>query len=172
MNKCEYCGRENEAEALYCSGCGTPLVSEELLPPRKKSKIAAGILAFIFGPLGLLYLGGEGFMVIIFLLGLGIFVAPILYYVLIATKIGLLFNLLARVVCVMWAVNAVERRNANPDDPPDTLTLLNEAAQLENTDIAQAIAKYEEVISMYPESRASAEAARNIQTLNKAKKQP
>jgi hypothetical protein len=52
MRECEYCGLKNASDALYCSGCGTPLVAEELLsahkPPKKPNFIDA-MLASIFG---------------------------------------------------------------------------------------------------------------------------
>ena len=50
----------------------------------------------------------------------------------------------------------------------DAQSLLNVAARLESIDRAQAIAKYREVLALFPETSASAEAERNIQILRKS----
>jgi hypothetical protein len=50
---------------------------------------------------------------------------------------------------------------------PDPASLLNAAAQLEGTDRVRAIAIYEDIVRFFPNTPASREAARNIQTLKK-----
>jgi hypothetical protein len=169
MKKCDYCGRENGAEALYCTGCGTPVVPEDQLPqpePRKKSRFIAVILPLIFGPLGLLYLGGEGFIVIMFIVGVFFLTLPFIAAVQ-AVHGGVWIAIFGRIGCAVYAFNALSERDVSPDDLPDANTMLNEAARLENSDIGLAIAKYEEVIEMFPDTSASAEAERNIETLER-----
>jgi hypothetical protein len=168
MNKCGYCGHENTAEAVHCSDCGTLLVEEQTTSESecpKKSKTVAVILALIFGPIGLLYLGLEGLMVVIFVVGIAFFALPLLVS---ATNqfhgVGLLISLLGRAASAWWALTVVERRNSDPD-APDAGVLLDEAAKLENVDFAQAIAKYEELIAKYPDSSASAMAKSCLQTI-------
>ena len=172
MNKCAYCGNDNPAEAVNCSSCGSLLVVEQTSAEterRKKSKATAVILALIFGPLGLLYLGGEGLMAVIFFVGIGFFALPLLLAAVHEIHgFGLLFGLVGRVVCVWWALKVLERRDADPD-ALDADTLLNEAAKLENIDVTQAIASYEVIIKMFPDTSASAEARRNSQTLRSHK---
>ncbi len=133
--------------------------------PRKKSKAVAVILALIFGPLGLLYLGMEGLVAVLFVFGIGLFILPFLiggiHHV---GGLGWLVSAVARLACAWWAMNAVDSRNARPD-APDVGGLLDEAARLENVDFAQAIAKYEELIEKYPESTASGVARNCLRTL-------
>jgi len=165
MVKCGYCGRENEDETQQCLGCGSGLAFREETPERrKKSKIVASILAFIFGPLGLLYLGIEGLMVMLFVAGVGFFVAPM-----VLGKIsGLTISFFGRVACVIYAINAIDKEGVNKTPRDEAIEELNEAARLENVDCHQAIAKYEEIKAKLPNSAASEEAERAIKSLTKA----
>jgi hypothetical protein len=171
MKKCSYCGQANADGQTHCSGCGNPSPETEALEAsqkesqeKKKSKTLAVILAVIFGPLGLLYLGGEGLIIILFVFGIGVFVFPLL----VKAKVGLLVSLLVRLVCAVYAANAVDNRNGTNGEQEEALGLLNEAARLENKDMVKAIAKYQEVVAKFPDSRASTEAQRNIETLQGA----
>ena len=168
MTACDYCGQKIATGVVYCPGCGTQLV--ELAPApesgeRQKSKASAVILALIFGPLGLLYLGMEGMMVILFVLGISVFLFPIILLPLHNNGLGLLFTLLVRVACVWWALNIIDHRNNESISDPDAETLLNQATKLENVDFDQAIAKYEEVIEKYPSTSASKVAKTCVNTL-------
>jgi hypothetical protein len=137
--------------------------------PQKKSKAVAVILAAIFGPLGLLYLGGEGLMVVLCVVGVGFFVLPLIMG---ATQVingfGLLISLLGRALSIWWAVKAVERQNLDAGASEANVeadALLDEAVKLENVDMAQAIVKYEELIATYPSSSASDSARNCLKTI-------
>ena len=56
-------------------------------------------------------------------------------------------------------------RGLRPSRSDDAVQLLDRAARLESVDRTQAVAAYEEIIRLFPETRASDEARRNIQTL-------
>jgi hypothetical protein len=136
---------------------------------RKKSKTVAAILAIIFGPLGLLYLGMEGLVVVLVLIGISIFMFPVIILILHNKGLYLLYALLVRAGCVWWALNVIDRRNNENQSEPDAETLLNEATKLENVDFDRAIVKYEEVIEKYPNTPASKIAATCLNTLKSNK---
>jgi membrane protein implicated in regulation of membrane protease activity len=165
MAKCDYCGQEQAAEEGHCSGCGKSFVAEHESPLSKKSKAIAVILAAIFGPLGLLYLGTEGAIALLLAVGITIFVLPVLLPAIHMTGLGLLISLLARVACVWWALAVIDRDKIGNDNESNAQALLDEAVKLESIDFGHAVAKYEEVIRNYPESRASTAAKNCIDTL-------
>jgi hypothetical protein len=165
---CGHCGRENVDEAINCFNCGTVLNTPETVnesEPTKKSKAVAVTLALIFGPLGLLYLGIEGFMVVLAVVGLGFFLLPLIAIAVHGTGIGLLISLLARVAAAWWAIKAVDRRNNFDSDGSEANDLLDEATKLESVDLALAIAKYEELVSLHPGTRPAIIAANCLKTL-------
>lgn len=171
MRICDYCGRHNPDTATHCSGCGTALVPEAAPEPRvrRKSKAVAVILAAIFGPLGLLYLGMEGLMAVFFVVGIIFFALPLItnaaHFV---NGFGLLISLLGRALCVWWAVKTVARQNSGSgaaDANDEAGALLDQAVKLEGVDMAQAITKYEELIAKYPGSSASTSARNCLNTI-------
>jgi hypothetical protein len=143
------------------------LVPESRAP--KKSKAVAVILAAIFGPLGLLYLGMEGLMVVILVIGIGFFALPLVMGA--AHQVngfGLLISLLGRALSVWWAVKTVARQNLDSgasDASAEADALLDQAVKLEGVDMAQAVTKYEELIANYPGSSASRSARNCLNTI-------
>jgi len=165
MFKCDYCGQEYSGEASQCPSCGKSFAEEPVSPPPPKSKTIAVVLAVIFGPLGLLYLGVEGLVVYLFVIGISIFVLPVVAYGVHMQGLGLLIIILARVASVSWVLHALARREPGHAEEFEAEQLLDEAIKLENVDYGQAIAKYEEVIQGYPGSAASKSAQTCIATL-------
>ena len=62
--KCEQCGHELADTDKFCPNCGAQIIDEEetvevLRPTNRKSRLAAGLLAFFLGSLGIhnFYLG-------------------------------------------------------------------------------------------------------------------
>lgn len=131
----------------------------------KKSKGVAVVSALVFGPLGLLYLGLEGMMLTLFIVGAGLFVLPFLMPLIHQTNFGLLVSLLVRAGCAAWAIKAVDQRNGRLADAPDAENLLDEATRLESIDLAQALAKYKEVVDKFPDSRSAKVAKSCIETM-------
>ena len=169
MGKCRYCGRDMADDQAHCSDCGTPTPETEASAAKpKKSKPWAIGFALVFGPLGLLYLGFEGFFVIAFVFGLTLFLLPLL----IVLKAGIWVNIFARIGCAAYAAQAVDERNGTKSIQAEANEYLNEAAELENNDMDAAIAKYEEVIRRFPDTSAGKEAERNIETIQKNRAQP
>ena len=158
---CRYCGHTNPTAVSVCPGCGSPLGNPaptiEDSAPKKKSKLLAVILAVTLGPLGLFYASISGGAIMIV-------VAFVLY---IATRGGWWFIIGGRIICVVWAVGVLYEEDQEPNSKRDSKRFLNEAASLESVDRARAIEAYEKVIRLYPGTRASREAERNIQTLSK-----
>jgi hypothetical protein len=109
------------------------------------------------GPLGLFYASISGGAIMIV-------VAFALYFL---TRGGWWFVIGGRIICVVWAIGVLYEEDQEPNSRRDSKRLLNEAASLESVDRARAIEVYEQVIKLYPGTRASREAERNIQTLNK-----
>jgi hypothetical protein len=157
---CSYCGRANPEQLPACPGCGTPLRIETARPEparKGKSKGLAVLLALLVGPLGLCYASVS--------FGLGMFLVAVPAYLI--TGGGLWFAIGIRVICVFLALMALRETEAGTKPSLAAVRLLNEAAQLENTDRAGAITAYEEIVRQFPGTSASAEAARNIEVLNR-----
>lgn len=153
----------------------------------------AVILVLIFGPVGLWFLGVEEVMAVIFVAGVGYFAPPLFlikasfYYH--PNGIGGLVSLLARALCVWWALKVVTRQNSassvsdqnSESGVSDTAAgaadalleadaLLKQAVKLEDVDMAQAISKYEELIAKYPGCRASTSARICLATIKSHQK--
>jgi len=78
---------------------------------------------------------------------------------------GLWFIIVTRIVCVAWAHHALRKQRASARPATDAASLLEEAARLEDVDRSKAIAAYHEIVTLFPNTAAGREAARNIQTL-------
>jgi hypothetical protein len=81
------------------------------------------------------------------------------------SALGLLISLLARAACVWGAVSVLDPDRTGNDNESDAQALLDEAVKLESFDFGQAVAKCEEVIKLYPNSRASTGAKNCVDTL-------
>jgi len=159
---CAYCGHENLKESPACAGCGTPLVNDASSSintnPKRKSKYLAVILALIFGPLGLLYVRAWWPAFIMMLIGASF---------LLTHTGGIWIPIGARIIAAAWAYAAVTEQAEDPNVSRDSARMLGEAAHLESVDISKSVAAYEEIIQLFPGTPASAEAARNIETLKR-----
>jgi hypothetical protein len=161
---CSWCGKQNSQRLPSCAGCGTRLVAEtEPEPnldesPKPKSRVLAICLTLLFGPLGLIYVQAWGTMIVMILV-----VAPFI----ITHRGGLWITLGARFVCAAFAYSLVKETSPEPNAARDATRLLTAAARLEGENREQAISAYEEIIRLYPNTRASKEAAGNIETLKR-----
>lgn len=157
---CDWCGKANAERLPKCAGCGTRLVSEPPPPPRAqkgKDRTTAVYLAFIFGPLGLIYIRAWGIIVVLMLIR-GYFFAT--------HSLNLWAAIGIRFASAGFAYGLFDKDTVSAEDIDSKATeLLDAAARLENVDRAQAIAAYREIVRLYPNTNAGAEAARNIQTL-------
>jgi uncharacterized Zn finger protein (UPF0148 family) len=124
-NFCPSCGSDTHNEAVICIKCGTGLVQSQPQPAspapptvqnyssrppnspnvvivgKQKSTGTAFILAFLFGPFGLLYASVTGGVIMIFVGILLFFLIPI---------IG---GLISWIICMIWAVTAAGEANRN-----------------------------------------------------------
>lgn len=153
---CDYCGRENPDRLPRCPVCNTLLVVSPPPIPKPKSKVLAVCLAFIFGPIGLLYVRAWGTMVVTILVGS-------LFYI--TRTRNLWVALIISVFCAFRAYYALADQDNLPNPELETSRLLDAAARLESVDRAKAVVAYEEIVRLYPDTSASREATRNIQTL-------
>jgi hypothetical protein len=157
---CDWCGQENTARLSQCAGCGSRLVSEPpAAPPERrkgKDRLTAVCLALIFGPLGLIYINAWGTVVVLVLVR-GYFMATHTFSF--WSIIGI------RLVSGAFAYGLFDRRRDTKDISSEAAALLEAAARLESVDREKAIAAYREVVRLYPNTDASSEATRNIQTL-------
>jgi len=124
-----------------------------------KSKFVGVFLALIFGPLGLFYSTVSGALIMI------VMAVPI-YLI---TRGDWWFSIGGRLVCAVWAYAALYEEDGAPNPGRDSARLLNQAAALEKNDVPQAVSGYEEIIRLFPDTAASQEAARNIQSLTRRK---
>jgi len=158
---CSWCGRENKDRLSHCTGCGTRLVSEpppEVAESKGPRKALAVCLALAFGPLGLLYVKAWETAFVMILIA-----AP---FVITHTG-GLWITIGGRIICATLAYSLAVEGDEAPNLRRDTARLLDEAARLESIDRVKAIAAYEEIVRMYPNTSASKEAARNIETMQR-----
>jgi len=124
--------------------------------PKRKSKVLAVSLALVSGPLGLLYLSDLGAALVIIVVA-----APF-----IITHTGSLWVTLgSHILCAARAYSRIIDQDEAPNSGRDSRRLLDEAARLETVDREKAIAAYEELVRLYPDTAAGREAVRNIQTL-------
>jgi hypothetical protein len=162
---CSWCGRENSQRLPSCAGCGTRLVAETQPEPgldespQPKSRVLAVCLALLFGPLGLIYVQAWGTMLVMILV-----FAPFI----ITHRGGLWITLGARLICAAFAYTLVKENSAEPNAARDATRLLTAAARLEGENREQAILAYADIIRLYPNTRASKEAASNIETLKRS----
>jgi hypothetical protein len=113
-------------------------------------------LTLIFGPLGLLYVGSWWVAAVMIML----------YVPFVLTHTGGLWLVIGgRLFSAAWAYGVLFESDGTPNVGRDATRLLNAAAKLEGSNRMQAIAAYEKIIQLYPNTAASKEAARNIQTL-------
>jgi hypothetical protein len=82
-------------------------------------------------------------------------------------KGGLWLAIGGRLICAAWAYNAAVEQKDAPNLRRESARLLDEAARLESVDFSKAIAAYEEIVRLYPDTPASKQAARNIETLKR-----
>lgn len=124
-NFCPSCGSDTHNEAVICIKCGTGLVQSQpqpaspapppvqnysASPPNRSNVVIVGkqkstgtafILAFLFGPFGLLYASVTGGLIMIFVSIFLFFLIPI---------IG---GLISWIICMIWAVTAAGEANRN-----------------------------------------------------------
>jgi hypothetical protein len=158
---CGRCGLENREHLPICPHCGSSLSSGQSpadTKPKAKSKAVAICLALIFGPLGLLYVGAWMTAAVAIMVG-----SPFVFL----RRGGLWLTFVSRIICASLAYRAVVEQDNASTVRRDTSRLLEAAARLESHDRAKAVAAYEEIVKSYPDTPASREAARNIQTLRR-----
>jgi hypothetical protein len=108
------------------------LVSEA--PPIKekagKSMVLAILLAFVFGPVGLLYVRAwwVAFLVV---------AVAVPFYV--TGKLTWIFSIASRLFCAFWAYHVFTEHEKEQSGQPDVSDLLNRAARLEVIDFEKAI---------------------------------
>lgn len=157
---CEWCGQANTARLPRCAGCGSQLVSAPPAPPPEKRKgkdpVKAVCLALIFGPLGLIYINAWGTILVLLLIrGYCIATHTLSFWSIIGV----------RLVSGALAYGLFDRQAGAQDTTSEAVALLDTAARWESLDREKAIAAYREVVRLYPNTDASSEATRNIQTL-------
>ena len=157
MNKCAYCGKENDDESPNCVGCGVSLVAQSSEAP-SAPVLASKTQRQIDGQ-RLMRNGGLWFA--------GGMVVTVVSYVLASDSPRGGHYFVAYGALIVGLVQFLRgRAMASGDDSGlEAKELLNQAARLEGVDRAKAIAIYAEIIKSFPNTRASAEAQRNIQTL-------
>jgi hypothetical protein len=162
LEACSWCGKQNAQRLANCAGCGTRLVAEAAPAPtldevpKPKSKLLAVCLTLIFGPLGLIYV--EAWATLVLLIAVAL---PFVF----THRGGLWLTFGGRILCAAIAYCLVEENGPGPNANRDATRLLNAAARLENTNREEAILAYEEIIRLYPNTRASKEARSNIEIL-------
>jgi hypothetical protein len=150
---CDYCGRANPADVPACSGCGSPLV-EDNRPKPKSLKTAVG-LALAFGPLGLCYASVRA----------GIVVLAVEAAILLIVPWDFWFALSSRILCITMAYSIVRAAKHGGSKSFRMRRLLAAAARLESVDRARAIVVYQQIVKLFPNTSASKEAERNVETL-------
>ena len=158
---CDYCGRANPDGLPACVICGKPLIDTPIPVETEspgKSRVLAVCLALMFGPLGLLYVRAWWQAFVLIVLG-----TP---FVLTNTG-GLWLPIASRILCAALAYHGATELDENPNPNRDALRLLDAAARLEAGDRAKAIEAYEEIVRLYPGTRAGKEALSNLGTLRK-----
>jgi len=170
MIKCSYCGKENSDQSEHCERCGTALKLKEsaapvaLPDPIAKRKMKRGALWCV---------GGIAVTLLTYTLATGGGSYIVAWGAIIFGAIEFFQG--------YAAMSRPSTRSSETDKPSvpeedvffqaaqgDPGELLNIAAKLESVDHDKAIAKYEEIIKLYPGTPASAEARRNIQVLSGA----
>lgn len=156
---CTYCGKNYTANLTHCPACGTP-VPDYRPPEEGKSMVVAVLLAFFFGPLGLLY--SNIFAAIVLM----VMAAPLV----LAHQFTVFTKALFCFASTAVAIYSVKMSNGEYNkDSMEAQKLLNAAAKLERTDINEAVVKYREIVATYPGTAEADEATRNIETLIRPK---
>lgn len=114
MSYCPKCGTENPSTAAFCVKCGhnltmvpatgtsssnTYVQNKVVVIGGQKSAGVAFLLAFLFGPLGLLYASVTGGLIMLVLSFISIIFFPL--------------AILCWIICMIWAVIAVNNHNSN-----------------------------------------------------------
>ena len=158
MQKCSYCGRENNDGTLNCSECGTPLIAHG-------AEVEASEDSGVENPRRAL---GEKLMRrgVIWFVG-GLAVTLFSYLAAISSPYGGHYVVAFGAIIFGLAQFFRGRAAASGTDTSDQAQeLLAVAAQLESVDRAKAVALYAEIVRKFPGTRACNEAQRNIQTLS------
>ncbi len=157
MQKCSYCGRENNDGATQCKECGTPLTAEGANneasqdPGAENAGRALGQKLMRKGIIW--FVGGSAVTLFSYLAAIS---SPYGGHYVIAYG-AIIFG----IVQFFQGRAAAGRINTKEG----TQELLDAAAHLESVDPAKAVALYAEIVSKFPGTRASDEAQRNMQTL-------
>jgi hypothetical protein len=141
MQKCSYCGRENNDEAPSCRECGTPLTADG-------ADVEASQEIGVEDPRSARDREFRG---------------PVLPWIL--GGLALIFGNWSQAIHAIISGVAESRAARGTDTNDQSQELLDVAAHLEDVDRSKAVALYWEVIRRFPGTRASDEARRNIQTL-------
>ena len=175
MKKCTWCGAEYPDEAKVCALDQTALGTADgrpIVEPEPKPEEVQPIRRRRSTPEREMRIGG------LFCLG-GIFVTVMTYEA--ASKAGgtyivawgaILFGALKFFSGLLGRNSQVEEMSPDVETSAggvNAQSLLNLAARLESKDRAKAIDLYQKVIALFPDSRASAEAERNIRVLTEYK---
>ena len=157
MQKCSYCGIENNDGSTNCAGCGTLLtgaradVEASQDPGVENPRRAYGQKLMTRG--------------IIWFVG-GLAVTLFSYLAAVSSPYGGHYVIAFGAIVFGMAQFFRGRAAASGTDSSDQAQeLLDLAARLEGVDRAKAAALYAEIVRRFPGSRASNEAQRNMQTL-------
>jgi hypothetical protein len=161
MRKCSYCGKGNNDQFTTCEGCGTPLgvdFSEaQVSKPRNavEDRSAQGEKLMLHGVLW--FVGGGAVTLVSYLAAVN---SP-----------GGGHYFIAHGAIIVEIVQFLRGRSmaAGTDGDSRAQELLDTAALFESVDRVKAVALYAEIVSAFPNTRASDEAQRNIQTLTSHK---
>jgi hypothetical protein len=142
MQKCSYCGRENNDGSLFCKECGTAFAADG-------ADVEASQATGVEDPRSACGRESRG---------------PGLTWIF--GGLALIFGNWPEAIRSILSGIAESRAAARGTDTHDEAQeLLNAAAYLEDVDRSKAVALYREVIRKFPGTRASDEAQRNIQSL-------
>jgi hypothetical protein len=156
MQKCTYCGRENDDGSTACKECGTSLVSDRADVDAVQDDLENPRRAL-----------GEKLMLrgILWLIG-GLMVTVFSYFTAVNSPYG--GHYVVAYGAIIFGIAQFFRGRAavsGPDSDDQAQELLDTAAHLESVDRAKAIELYAEIAKRFPGTRVSEEAQRNIQTL-------
>lgn len=157
MQKCSYCGKENNDGSTNCSGCGTPVKAD-------RAHVDASADSDMANPR--FTLGQKLMLRGAFWFAGGVVVTLFSYLAAINSPYGGHYVIACGAIIFGLAQFFRGRAAASGTDTEDQAQeFLDAAAHLESVDRAKAVALYEEIATKFPGTRASEEAQRNIQTL-------
>jgi hypothetical protein len=156
MQKCTYCGRENDSGSTDCKECGTSLVSDRADVDAVQDDLENPRRAL-----------GERLMLqgIFWLIG-GLAVTVFSYFTAVSSPYG--GHYVIAYGAIIFGIAQFFRGRAaisGPDSDDQAQELLDAAAHLESVDRVKAIELYAEISKRFPGTGVSEEAQRNIQTL-------